>query len=703
MKRKRLNLKYKKERALLSDVLPYELPLTFSNRYLYHFYRKNNIEYHEGKVRWKKSDPALDAIVRLICGAGPSAQIQTAQVTTPHGTIQQNTLVMKNSQSTTIPFGFKIRHKENEFRELTVCHPRNQLQLVNLYDQYKELILACCSVSPFSIRRPTRISKSTFFMDSLHYGALSKETVGIEQTDKEYENLRSFFVYKDYSHIFRFYESDKFHRCEKKYNKLLRLDISKCFDSIYTHSLPWALYGKEPVKEALTSNPSRLEKTFGDRFDKLMQLMNYRETNGIIIGPEFSRVFAELILQSVDRSVCAELHANEKYQYLHKVDYEMFRYVDDYFIFYNEEKICTDIMELLQLRLKDFKLSLNKSKAEAYSKPIITNISRAKHRIAKLLDSTLTFKFSDVGPAATGAPAGGHPQAAKRGTIHINSNSLTIDFKTIIKESNVDYKDTLNYTLAIIEDKSQEIIKDYLLISGQPGSEEDLCRAFLAICDFMFFIYSVSPRVHTTIKLCRILYIFSSFLKRKEVNPDSRHSVFKLIFDNIRLILIKNAGSEHTPVETLYLLIALADLGKDYWLAIELLCKYFNAKVDPQSGQVQIKMGLSYISIVVLLFYMKDKREYQPLRAALEEAIKEKFKKRKATLSKETELLLLLFDCLTCPYVNLATKEELLDLYGIQDPALRMEIIQRQKYWFTKWTGFDFGKELDAKQSREVY
>ena len=34
-----------------------------------------------------------------------------------------------------------------------------------------------------------------------------------------------------------------------------------------------------------------------------MQNLNYGETNGIVIGPEFSRIFAELILQEIDKSV----------------------------------------------------------------------------------------------------------------------------------------------------------------------------------------------------------------------------------------------------------------------------------------------------------------------------------------------------------------------------------------------------------------
>ena len=66
-----------------------------------------------------------------------------------------------------------------------------------------------------------------------------------------------------------------------------------------------------------------------------MQQINYNETNGIIIGPEFSRIFAELILQSVDRIVEQKLVS--KHNLKHKVDYEIFRYVDDYFIFFNED------------------------------------------------------------------------------------------------------------------------------------------------------------------------------------------------------------------------------------------------------------------------------------------------------------------------------------------------------------------------------
>ena len=44
MRRKKIRLKYKKSRVLLSDTLPYELPFIFTNRYFYRFVVKNKVE-----------------------------------------------------------------------------------------------------------------------------------------------------------------------------------------------------------------------------------------------------------------------------------------------------------------------------------------------------------------------------------------------------------------------------------------------------------------------------------------------------------------------------------------------------------------------------------------------------------------------------------------------------------------------------------
>ena len=71
---------------------------------------------------------------------------------------------------------YKISHKQNEYRELAIPHPRNQLQVIEFYDRYKELILYYCSISSFSIRHPKKVSKYIFYKDSTHYENLSDDS-----------------------------------------------------------------------------------------------------------------------------------------------------------------------------------------------------------------------------------------------------------------------------------------------------------------------------------------------------------------------------------------------------------------------------------------------------------------------------------------------------------------------------------------------
>ena len=71
---------------------------------------------------------------------------------------------------------------------------------------------------------------------------------------------------------------------------------------------------------------------------------------------------------------------------------------------------------------------------------------------------------------------------------------------------------------------------------------------------------------------------------------------------------------------------------------------------------------------------------------------------------KKAELILLLFDLLAYTYIDITTiKRKLLSLYLVTDATIQNDIIKARSNWFTTWTDFDFGKELDAKQSQEVY
>jgi hypothetical protein len=91
------------------------------------------------------------------------------------------------------------------------------------------------------------------------------------------------------------------HRAKKSYIEatsdwLVKTDITRFYPSIYTHSLTWAAYGKENVK----ANLKRFEGSLADRLDILVRACNRNQTIGIPVGPETSRILAEIISSRID-------------------------------------------------------------------------------------------------------------------------------------------------------------------------------------------------------------------------------------------------------------------------------------------------------------------------------------------------------------------------------------------------------------------
>lgn len=723
MKKNKKILKYSKERVVLSDTLPYETPLTFSNRHFYNFLYKHNINFskkgREENIHWKGSNNKIvEQFIKIIF-----------DISQPNSN-NSITLDNKNSKSESrkIPFVYKITHKENDFRELTIPHPKSQIELVTFYEKYKELILYYSNQSPFSLRKPSGIAKFVFNNDNIHKRNLGDDDEIIESTNKEYENLKTFFTYKKYSNIYKFYEDYTYHRAEKKYNKMFKFDIAKCFDSIYTHSIVWALYNKELTKDNINSSTS----TFSGEFDTFMQNTNYGETNGIIIGPEFSRIFAELILQQIDKSIELELRKEELFI---KRDYEIYRYVDDFFVFYNDDNTKDRILSLYKHKLRDYKMSISDAKTHYYIKPLITELTIAKEKMVDLFDAKIKFKIEDIE---------NEKEIIQKLKFECNSNHLITRFKIIVKESNVEYKDIMNYTLAIINKRVERSIKkfekyysklaelenkaelDENQLKKKLKQETSFTNFIIEILNFTFFLYTVSPRVNSTIKLCNILSTIIRYYKGKYryktgniTNPkeyelfsrfsrinSNKELIFKKIADEINLILSNNQLNKNVQIESLYLFILLRELGKNFTLTEDELIKYFKIKTNPKNKLLEFEFEPNYFTITILLFYIRNIDDFINLKKVIKFSILNKIKntdndKRKKT----TELTLLFLDILVCPFIDNKFKREMMNLFNINSDY-HTEIInykKTQKYWFTKWDNFNLAKELTAKKSLEVY
>ncbi len=686
--KKKLKIKFTKERVVLSDILPYETPLTFSNRHFYNFLVTNKIEIKGNTIFWEKGDDILDTIIGIFFGI----KIDSTGNSSGSYEIKNDKI---NTFFVTIPFNFKIANKISDFRELSIVHPRNQILLVDFYNNFKELIIYYSNISPFSIRKPDKIAKHIFYNDYLHKIQNNENLKydSIEETNKEYENLKTFFTYKEYSNIYKFFESYHYQRCEKKYNELFKFDISKCFDSIYTHSLSWALLGKDIVKDEISLS----NKTFPGLFDKFMRDINYCETNGILIGPEFSRIFCELLLQQIDKKVYLLL---ESMGFHHKIDYEIFRYVDDYFIFYNNDNVKNKISDYYNKFLREYKLYFSESKTDHYSRPIITELTIAKFKINKLIKKYFLYLDNKIFKNNSNEEESKN-QNKRYSDIETykNSKNLITEFKIIVKETNVKYREILNYTLALIERRINALLNKYNKKENSEKLEENnFVNLIIGILDFTFFIYLVSPEVSTTIKLSSLLSILINYLKnRSNFCKENKRFIFKKIYDEVFIVFQKYRIKEFTQVETSYLLIVLSELGKDYRLDSQTIEKYFHLD-DVKDGKIK----LNYFSITVLLFYIKNIKRYKDIKKILINHIIIKLKNlSKGALYKNTETILLLLDLIVCPYLEMRFRKKILKIFNINKK--QKKIIDKQKYWFTKWSDFNYIKEIQAKISQEVY
>lgn len=145
------------------------------------------------------------------------------------------------------------------------------------------------------------------------------------------------------------------HRQKKAYIEaqsdwIMRTDITRYYPSIYTHSLAWACYGKERVKK----NRNHYEGSLADRLDQLVRAANRNQTVGIPVGPETSRILAEIIGRCVDSEVCSV----SKKITPSSVD----RLQDDWFVGTSDRETAAFALASISKSYRAFGLEINGSK-----------------------------------------------------------------------------------------------------------------------------------------------------------------------------------------------------------------------------------------------------------------------------------------------------------------------------------------------------
>lgn len=133
---------------------------------------------------------------------------------------------------------------------------------------------------------------------------------------------------------------------------ILQTDISQFYQSIYTHSIPWAVHGKKTAKK----HREVTSKYFGNKLDKLLQNSQDGQTLGIPIGPDTSLVVAELLLCTADVELEKRLKKTCAYPF------KGFRYSDDYEFTFQNLSDAESALSQIQQVLSEFELSINPDK-----------------------------------------------------------------------------------------------------------------------------------------------------------------------------------------------------------------------------------------------------------------------------------------------------------------------------------------------------
>lgn len=238
---------------------------------------------------------------------------------------------------TSIPLKFSGYKSETSRRVFSIPNPFHYCKIVKLLTDNKEEFSDLFN-SPYSLSCP---KKGVSDKNSPY----KKRSNSILETKKEIEKC---FLDNRYE---------------------IRLDINSFFDSIYTHSISWALHGLQYAKSH--KNESDL---LGNQIDSSLRALNDGQTNGILVGNSVSRIISEILLCKIDKDIK-----------IHFPNVECCRFVDDYYIYTKDSLIIKEIISFIRNSLAKFELTLNENKIKIsespflYGKPWIEKIKSYIH------------------------------------------------------------------------------------------------------------------------------------------------------------------------------------------------------------------------------------------------------------------------------------------------------------------------------------
>lgn len=504
----------------------------------------------------------------------------------------------------TIPLNFYSFKNDSKKRILSVPHFISQLNFLFFLEKYNKNLLNYFSLNTFySIRIPKKIASQKYRYSNLQENlqeilSTNDTSTGVEEhldNDKKYKN---FFYNGKYTKLSSFYDSSLLKKLEKQFSLVLKLDIKKCFYNIYTHSIDWAYLGDKKTAKAFKNSKNRISSTL----DNILQNSNNGETNGIIVGPEFSRIAAEIVLSKIDNYLFLKL---KDHNLKNNKNYFIVRYIDDFFIFSNNEQHLNLIQSCLEEILEQFKLSINDSKKSIEHKPFF----KEQFWVYKLSKGISNF-YSSLSEEKNLVGFNKELEKHFLKTRFINSifNKLTLEIKDlIVTYPNNDYK-IISYFLSAFDFKLYfNNSSDFEIKFSNPALFEEL-NILISAKLIELFTYIINFSLTAT----NIFKLFNLLKKFKDLEIQSKQEIEFIIFSKIEELINYNI----TKAQEINLLISFL--------------KFYNYNIKQQIFSKILEKNNDYFTIVTILFYLntsqRKNKKYKLLFIKINLILESKFK-----------------------------------------------------------------------------
>lgn len=574
---------------LITDLLPAELPEQFS---FFHFYQY--------LIAQKQTELTK-------C-------IEDIKQTRTEG----HMLLFENNWATK-PFKYRIMKGSDSYREMSIIQPFSALNVYFFIELYQKNILFELERNHgFSIRYHKKRA-------DLYYKRREKTAVDYFQREKSQigkgviQQTGLYFSIGPFESLNSLTSSYRWRMANFRYRYFAKMDYKSCFDSIYSHAFSWLIEGN--VTDAKGAKNGQLFIVI----DRLLQNINGRSSNGILVGPEFSRMITEILLGHIDQKIEQVLNDNELKI---KEDYFIYRYVDDIYVFANDEKTIEEIISAYKQVCEQYRMRLNELKMVTGQTPCLPKEWLHQARYLSEMISTFFYK----------GKTSDFRKLPEEDQYLVVNNFVPVDrlkdeILFVFKQYKEDRRSLVSFLLSTFVNQIGKVKKKYRLFRAtQEG------KAFLLL-DLIMFIYVQYPSFDQTRKVISII----AYMDR-ELHFKTNERAKKKLLDTLhRYSFVFNTGN-------------LPDLCE--WLPF---CKEYGIPYDMQTETMIINktrvLNNPIIWGLVLMYSKYNLDLNQQISKEIEEIINKQMDMVKPSHAKEQLEFWYILVFHNCPYLSAGVQQ----------------------------------------------